>query len=94
MPRNIRRIQRPDAHSPWYVEYLFRQVSHSESWLDIEKRNIPPDPGAHVSASGSEETASGWTWRNGDNGVLVTLEHELSLAVVWVPELDAAILGA
>ena len=53
---------------------------------------IAPDSCTHITRPSCERTARR-TWRHADDGVLVTLQHELRVAGSGVPELDAAVLG-
>lgn len=56
-------------------------------------RLVAPDSRSHVTRTGSE-AATTWAWRHADDRVLVALQHELSVAGSWVPELNTAILGS
>lgn len=57
---------------------------------------VRPDTGPHITRSGSEipDTVgtSNWAGRHGNDGVLMSLEHELCVAGTGIPELDTAIL--
>lgn len=53
---------------------------------------IRPDASAHVSGAGGEVLAAR-AWCDGNDRVLVTLEHDLGVAGPGVPELDTAVLG-
>lgn len=63
------------------------------SGLSPGQTGIAPDACFHVSGSGGEQSAR-WTWGDGDDRVLVTLEHHLSRASVGIPELDSTVLGS
>lgn len=59
--------------------------------------SIRPDACAHVTRTGGEEAAARGDNRagsNGDDRVLVALEHELGMAGARVPKLDTTVLGA
>lgn len=53
---------------------------------------VRPDTSAHVARAGSE-VAAHRARRDGDDRVLVTLQHKLGVARPGIPELDTAVLG-
>jgi hypothetical protein len=59
------------------------------SWIGL----VAPDASSHVAGTGSE-AATAWAGCDADDAVLVTLQHELSIAGSWIPELNTTILGA
>lgn len=68
------------------IDYYF--ISGS-SWIWL----VAPDASSHITGTGSK-AATAWAGCDADNAVLVTLQHELSIAGSWIPELNTAILGA
>ncbi len=55
---------------------------------------VDPDSCAHIAGAGCEESAGYWAGCDGDDRVLVALEHELGASGAWVPELHATVLGS
>lgn len=54
---------------------------------------VAPDSRSHVTRT-SGKGATTWAWSHADDRVLVALQHELSIAGSWVPELNTTILGS
>jgi hypothetical protein len=52
---------------------------------------VAPDSSAHITRTSSKAAAAG-AGCNRNDGVLVTLQHELGVAGSWVPELNTTIL--
>ena len=65
----------------------------SVSVLGAMDAGVRPDTSTHVTRS-SGKVASSRAGRDGDDRVLVTLEHQLGVAGAWVPELDSTVLRA
>jgi len=81
--------------SPWHPEdtqqfHLFHPITKPLCHLDVL---VAPDSRPHITRSSRERTTR-WARRNADDGVLVTLQHELRVSGSGIPELDTTVLGS
>jgi len=64
-----------------------------DALVHASPRGVLPDSSFHVARTSGKQVTC-WAWGNGDDGILVPLEHHLGITSVWIPELDSTILRA